>query len=191
MNNIFRILFSLSVLAGLAGCQAGRVAPGKARASKIQKNVYGAPERALGDTAVVRLPDIKSESAGKPPNEAEREFAAAVATFDSGDYDAACPKFRIYSETLADEDSLRQEAIFMLGECDIARGKAASAMSIFESLFAERSLIGAVREKLLVRIGQLHCYMGNPSRAASFFDKLKTEYPRSIYIQVANCDSIK
>ncbi len=97
-----------------------------------------------------------------------------------------CNIFKYFADEFKFNDSLQQEAIFYSAECDIMNNKLDEALSNLHSL-AETKMNRAIAPKVLVRIGQLYCVLGDKEEAAKFFKKLKKSFPKSIYNKLADC----
>jgi len=100
-----------------------------------------------------------------------------------------CNIFKVYENQFNFNDSLRQEATFSLAECLISNGNLLEASVILEELSKEK-MNRAVAPKTLVRLGQVHCVLENKSKAERSFRRLKKEFPRSIYNQLADCSKL-
>ncbi len=94
-------------------------------------------------------------------------------------------------ETLPENDSLWFESSFYAAECLVTQSKVDAAGRILRTLLDSEGLPPDILEKVLVRLGQVYCYQKKHEAAEKLFKRLKEEFPESIYIPVANCESIK
>jgi len=117
-----------------------------------------------------------------------RSFINSVSESEtSNNYD--CTMFRIYANQFNFNDSLRQEALFYYAECCISNDNLQEAITILENLCKEKMNRG-IAPKALVRLGQIYCIMDNKRNATKYFNRLKKEFPRSIYNQLADCGKL-
>jgi len=120
-----------------------------------------------------------------------KEIELANSLLEQGEIQKAKEKFTILSSTLPYGDSLYYEAHFGEIECLIAQKDITSAKKLLQELLEDKKINSETEAKTLVRLGQIECVLSNPSVAENYFDKLKSKYPRSIYIKVANCNFLK
>lgn len=141
----------------------------------------------FSDTTVIYL----QASPVKKSNNLVNQFEVASTEFDNEKFTSACPQFRLLSETFAKDDSLRYESLFFLSECLILENKLNPAQAILDDLYKNSLVPSSVMEKVIVRLGQLHCVSGKKQKATEMFNILRRRYPSSIYLPLANCDVIK
>lgn len=114
-----------------------------------------------------------------------RDFMKATADAEqSTTFD--CNVFNIYAGQFSFNDSLLQEAQYSFAECSISHDRLEDAAVALEALCSEKMHRG-VAPKALVRLGQVYCILGDNARAQRYFARLKKEYPRSVYNQLADC----
>lgn len=143
------------------------------------------------DTVYIKLPPIYiNESAENKKRSLSVELDSAIYLFNNGKYDEACEKFGILQETLKDKDSLYHEAVFYSAECLIVHNEYKLANRILNDLM-NNDLSANLKQRILLRQGHLLCALGDESTAQWYFDKLKAEYPNSIYNKLANCNTLK
>ena len=92
--------------------------------------------------------------------------------------------------TLSPADSLYYEITFYLSECLIVKDKFVEAEEVLKMLVNRPNIPSDVIQKSLVRLGQIYCVVSRPAEANKVFTKLKTDFPRSKYIPLANCESV-
>ena len=200
MKNLL-IIVILAVLLVFSGCssvrtgskqsksqQSSKVAsnkPASVRSSKDDQTKQSAKSRFSDTTTIIIEPSPQSSK-----NNLVNQFALASVDFDKELYSSACPEFRHLSETFAKTDSLRCESLFYLSECLILENKLNPAQSILNDLY-KSNIPDAIMEKVIVRLGQLHCVSGKKQQAKEMFDLLARRYPKSIYLPLANCDVVK
>jgi len=121
----------------------------------------------------------------------DSEFNKAVKDFDAEKYEQACNQFQFWTETLMPGDSLHSEARFYLAECLIADNDIKNAEKRLLELYADKKVMGATKQKVIVRLGQVNCVLRKGDLAKKYFDELKKKYPKSIYIAIADCAYIR
>ena len=119
------------------------------------------------------------------------EFDAVIKLFDNQKFDEACKKFAFFESTLEENDSLIYETKYYLAECNITKNNFVPAIKILDDLYKNKNTPEKVLEKVIVRLGQIHCAQKKYSIAEKFFKELKNRFPDSIYNDVANCSFIK
>ena len=117
-------------------------------------------------------------------------FDNALQEFDNQNFTQCCSKFNAIAETFLATDSLYFEAKFYECECKIVENKVIDAKLLLEALYSDPHIPARVMERVIVRLGQIHCLLKNPQEANKYFIELKTNYPNSIYQKVANCEAI-
>jgi hypothetical protein len=80
--------------------------------------------------------------------------------------------------------------MFYCSECMIIEDDLYGAESILKELLVNPQTNNTIRQKVLVRLGQVYCVLGNSEMASTLFKKLKQEYPNSVYLPLANCESV-
>ncbi len=118
------------------------------------------------------------------------QFEQALRQFDEENYEESCQVFRQLSTTINPDDSLYFESFFYCAECRILDDKLEKAEEILTDLISNQKTPEAVIERCLVRLGQIYCVTERKKQAYALFDRLKKEYPNSIYIKIANCDVV-
>lgn len=139
------------------------------------------------DTTLVQLPDVV-QSSTHISNEFGELFNSALIDFDNKQFKSAEKKFSSIKSTLNEDDSLYYEAEFYLIECIIAENQILNAKKRLELLFMDKRLSDNLLERVLVRLGQIHCALNDKKNAIVFFSKLENLNPNSIYMKVANCE---
>jgi TolA-binding protein len=118
-------------------------------------------------------------------------FNKALQHFDDGKYKEAEV---LFSEIIKSIDKPNQKYYniqFYLAECNIQFGENSKAEEILKQLTEKSTTDHLVLEKSIVRLGQLYCIMDKKDLAASYFQRLKREFPKSDYLHFADCNIIK
>jgi TolA-binding protein len=95
------------------------------------------------------------------------------------------------SQTLDKGDSLYYETLFFVCECNIINENFDEAEMKLIKMYNDKITPKAVYEKVLVRLGQIYCYKNDIKTAKKYFQKVKKEFPNSIYLPFANCDFVR
>jgi hypothetical protein len=106
---------------------------------------------------------------------------------NNGFIDQACNLAEVLYNSLDSDSEEKWEARFYMGECRVAKNDLAAASRIFSEIMQSGDR-GIAREKTLIRMGQIKCLESQPAEASKLFIKLRTEYPRSIYLPLAKCE---
>jgi predicted Zn-dependent protease len=143
------------------------------------------------DTINIVLPPLYlDEGDGNRLRGMNAELDSAVYDFNNGKFDEACKKFNLLQETLKENDSLYYETIFYNAECFIAHNEYKLANRTLNKLM-DKKLSPNLKQRVLLRQGHLLCALGDENAAQWYFDKLKSEFPNSIYFKLATCSSLK
>lgn len=139
------------------------------------------------DTTIIKLPDVLPPQLSVT-NEISELFNSALKDFDNQDYASATNKFSNIQSTVTEDDSLYYEAEFYLIEIIITENKLDEANNRLELILNSPHIDENLAERVLVRLGQIHCTKNNNKKALTYFSRLHDINPNSIYIKVANCD---
>lgn len=143
------------------------------------------------DTLIIKLPPIYiEESKNNRRISLSVELDSAIYLFNSGKYDEACSKFAILQETLKEKDSLYFESVFYSAECLIVNNEYKLANNLLNDIM-NNNLSDNLKQRVLLRQGHLLCALNDENTAQWYFDKLKKDFPKSIYIKLANCNTLK
>lgn len=119
-----------------------------------------------------------------------KEFENAIADFDKENYNKAMQQFSFFKETLMPSDSLYYESMFFMSECQISMGNYSSAEEILTVLLATEIFENKTNEKSMLRMGQIKCATNEEAKANNLFREFKKKFPKSIYLKLANCNSL-
>lgn len=143
------------------------------------------------DTIYINLPPLYLDKGeGNRLRGMNAQLDSAVFEFNNGKFEDACKKFSLLQETLKENDSLYYETIFYNSECLIVHNEYKLANRLLNDLM-NKPLSGNLKQRVLLRQGHLLCALGDENTAQWYFDKLKSEFPNSIYVKLATCSSLK
>jgi tetratricopeptide (TPR) repeat protein len=117
-------------------------------------------------------------------------FEKASKEFDAENYESACKTFEQLIEIFPENDSLYFESFFYSAECNMLSDNLNTAEKLLIILLQNQNTPPIVIQKSLVRLGQLYCVTDRKNEAKNIFDKLKIQYPDSIYLIIANCSAV-
>ena len=120
----------------------------------------------------------------------QARFEAALEEFDKDNYEKACADAEFFTDTFAIGDSLKYEAMFLWSECKITKNDFDGSKEILIKLFEDENTPVNIFEKTLVRLGQVYCAENKEDDAKEMFARLKKDFPKSIYLKVANCNAV-
>ncbi len=120
-----------------------------------------------------------------------QQLEEAITLIENHQLAAGCQKLAAFLANYPMEDSLYYEAKFYEAECAIQHQDFADALQKLLRLNARPALPPTLHQKVLVRIGQLHCVLNHPQVAEQYFTQLKTLYPNSPFLRLANCDFLR
>lgn len=118
------------------------------------------------------------------------EYQIAISLFNDDKFDQASPIINKLIKEFSDSDTLKYEALFYRSECLIQEGKIKKSIRILLSLIDNKLSTASVLEKSLVRIGHLYCIENNKQVAEIYFNRLRIEFPKSLFIKLANCSVV-
>jgi len=143
------------------------------------------PKHRFSDTTYIYLSKMEM-----PASTSSSDFLKAVQIYEAGDYETSCKMFNDMKSQYSEGDSLYFDVLFYSSECMIIEDDLYGAESILKELLVNPEVSSTIRQKVLVRLGQVYCVLGNKEMANTLFKKLKQEYPNSVYLPLANCESV-
>lgn len=142
-----------------------------------------------GDTTVIIITDYTFPTIKKTTT--SRELKEAIEDFEAGNYKSSCPKFKELLSSFPQGDTLYFETMFYQAECLLARDEYVACSMLLKRMLDEEILPPNIHQRVLVRLGQVYCVLNKKSQAEELFNRLKNEYPNSIYRKLANCKAIE
>lgn len=210
---MYRFLIYTCLILLFVGCSSVG-APGKAKVKKNTKvkvtdTLKVSSEeftQRFSDTATIALPAINTQEMEddvpkKIKNDSKKDqsknnvnnyLKEAINKFEEGkEQDKSCEMFKSIVETYIQSDSVYYEAKYYTAECEITRNEIEKAKKILDVLYPDVNVPSEIKERVIVRLGQIYCLLNNPSLAQKYFNELKRMNPNSIYLKVANCNFSK
>ena len=163
----------------------------KADEKSLEKiKVKKTPKPRFSDTTYIELatgkPTVSAEEIDDEPSYQEL-LNSAIEYYDAGKIDEAMP---IIESVLSSEDAdapILDEAFYYKAECYISKSEFEPAIKILSEINKRDDVEPTVKERSLVRLGQVYCTNGKTKQAKQLFDTFKKEYPKSQYLKLANC----
>lgn len=191
MKNILNLLTLCACILLLSDCTPVRnttFRKGNDNDNKIEvaKNEDYYKER-FTDTTIIKMPDVVPEKVTLS-KEIGDLFASALEDFDKKDFKSAKQKFNSIKNTVNDADSVSFEANFYIIECMVSENKLLESKKELETMLGDIRIHDSLLERVLVRLGQIHCAFKENKAAVQYFSRLADINPNSIYLKVANCD---
>lgn len=157
--------------------------------SKFVQNSEAESRNQFADTTYIYLDGANTETGIEVVEASQEElYHQAISKFNNEDYNSACNNFKVFLENYNQRDAIYYDARFHLGECLILNNSIDEAIEIFNQILNSQNVPDEIVQQALVRIGQVYCSQNKMSLAQRFFTRLKNEFPKSIYLRVANCD---
>ncbi len=160
------------------------------------------------DTLTIKLPDVIAKSEpndissvndNKAGSSKDNNSAISVRTaldnaiqlYEKGKIDAAEKSLISILASIDIKNSQYLEAKYYLSECNIAKNKLKVAKSDLVELYNSKTIDNSILERIILRLGQIECTYKNTKKAIEYFDELKSRFPESKLIELANCNFIK
>ena len=193
------MLIAVSLIAGCSSVRKGYVKRNGQPAGKAMQTTsdmknnenednisqISKPKHRFADTTYIYISKMDKISPKK-----NSKFEKAVKIYESGDYDRSCEMFEQMKDTYAENDTAFYSVKFYRSECLIIEEDLYGAESILKELLYHANTPDPIMQKVLVRLGQVYCVLGNKDMAKTLFKRLRQEYPNSVYIPLANCESV-
>lgn len=160
------------------------VNPNDINATPKKRNVN---KTSYGNTEIISETIVLSDNANPDKLDIINDYDKALKFFDNGNYSAAEKKLKALSETLKENDTLVYETKFYIAECHVAKNEFTEALEILKKLDKNVEKNSEITQKTLVRLGQIYCVLGMNKEAETYFKKLKSKYPNSVYNKLAKC----
>lgn len=197
---IIAVLIVVSLIAGCSSVRKGYVkrngkpageaisSPSDMKNNENGENIsqeMEKPKHRFADTTYIYISKLDKISPKK-----DSKFEKAVMIYESGDYDRSCEMFEQMKDTYPENDTAYYSVMFYRSECLIIEEDLYGAESILKELLYHANTPDPIMQKVLVRLGQVYCVLGNKDMANTLFKRLRQEYPNSVYIPLANCESV-
>jgi len=134
--------------------------------------------------------DVITSTSAEP--QASSIVDSAVLLCQQGDLRRAQQILLGVIESAQQDDSLRWEALYQLGDCWAIAGELEQALRILGEVAYRSSGVPAdIHARSIVRLGQILCVLGRRTQADEQFARLRQYYPTSPYRAVADCSVIR
>ncbi len=190
MKTIIRIFCLIIITVVAIGCASSK----KTNPERYKQQPKSAPAKTYSQTSQSKIGDFSDTTViylNQSPMEKKSEFVAAVEEFNAKNFSKACPKFKELLSAFPTGDSLNYETSFMNCECLLQEQSLNEAEKALKVLLGDKRLPSSVRERVLLRLGHIACAKDEFNVANGYFSRLEKEFPKSPYLKIANCKSIK
>lgn len=168
--------------------KSGIAKKGSNKSKFVQSSAVESRNR-FADTTYIYLDGANSSNEIEISEASHEElYRQALNKFNNEDYNSACNNFKVFLENYTLRDNIYYDARFHLGECLVLNNSISEAIDIFNNILNSQNVPDEVIQQALVRLGQVYCSQNKMSLAQRYFTRLRNEYPKSIYLKVANCN---
>ncbi len=168
--------------------KSGIAKKGSNKSKFVQSSAVESRNR-FADTTYIYLDGANSGNEVEISETSHEElYRQALNKFNNEDYNSACNNFKVFLENYTLRDNIYYDARFHLGECLVLNNSISEAIDIFNNILNSQNVPDEVIQQALVRLGQVYCSQNKMSLAQRYFTRLRNEYPKSIYLKVANCN---
>ncbi len=168
--------------------KSGIAKKGSNKSKFVQSSAVESRNR-FADTTYIYLDGANSGNEVEISETSHEElYRQALNKFNNEDYNSACNNFKVFLENYTLRDDIYYDARFHLGECLVLNNSISEAIDIFNNILNSQNVPDEVIQQALVRLGQVYCSQNKMSLAQRYFTRLRNEYPKSIYLKVANCN---
>lgn len=156
-----------------------------------QKSENIPAKQRFSDTTYIYLGDYK---APKEPTSSKTvlsdELNETIELYHNEKFSEACEKFaQLLSQTNKNQKDY-QVILYYTSECYILKNMFDPAKRILQDILSMENLYDDIKEKCLVRLGQIYCVEKNTEMANRLFSQLRREFPQSKFKKLADCDAI-
>lgn len=119
------------------------------------------------------------------------ELKYAIDLYHKERYTEACEQF---SNLLTKTNKMEKDyqiILYYTSECYIVKNMFEPAKKILQDVLSMENLFDDIKERCLVRLGQIYCVENKPEEANRLFRQLRREYPGSKFIRLADCDAVR
>jgi TolA-binding protein len=147
-------------------------------------------EKSFADTTVIDIV-LKPEGVQNKGDQAAARFLEALSLFNDENYESSCDKFSQLADSFTKDDSLYYEVLFYRSECLIMDDKLDDSKKMLDEILKSKLKSEDLSQRAIVRLGQIYCRWDKKTDATKYFTRLKKEYPKSIYLPLANCEVVQ
>ncbi|MEW6672566.1 MAG: tetratricopeptide repeat protein, partial [Thermodesulfobacteriota bacterium] len=125
---------------------------------------------------------ILKKYSGKDGGKLARVTYAGIC-YQAGEYDQAISLYRQSLKDFGDHQPVKHLALNGLGYSYAAKREYQEAATYFEKLVSEPGSI--MKDEALFNLGRIYHMLGNSEKSKEFYKKIVSEYPDSIYLELA------
>jgi len=118
------------------------------------------------------------------------ELNTAIELYHNEKYNEACERFAQLLSLTNKNKKDYQVILYYTSECYIVKNMFDPAKKILQDILSMENLYDDIKERCLVRLGQIYCVEKNLEMANRLFSQLRREFPQSKFKKLADCDAI-
>lgn len=103
--------------------------------------------------------------------------------YQVGEYDQAIKLYLQSLQSIDDHSAVRYLVLFGLGYAYEAKKDYPAAVQYFQIVASEADAI--MKDEALFHLGRMYAFMGHSGKSNDFFNRVITEYPDSIFVEIA------
>ncbi|MEJ5245521.1 MAG: tetratricopeptide repeat protein [Bacteroidota bacterium] len=185
MKNFTCFLLSLLIFAACTPVGA------RNQSSPKGKSLPGETKNRFSDTTFIDINYTPPKEMTKSVQAMNDELKQAIDLYHDGKVNEACQIFARLLTNTNKQAKDYQILLYYSSECYIAKNMFEPAKKLLTDILSLDELFDDIKEKSLVRLGQVYCIENKKTEADRLFRQLRREYPKSKYIKLADCDAIK
>lgn len=125
---------------------------------------------------------ILQKYSGKEGGKLARVVFADIC-YRAGEYDKAISLYRQALNDFGDRQPLKHRVLNGLGYCYAAKEAYQEAAAYFEQIASGTDAI--MKDEALFNLGRIYLSLGNPEKSKASYEKIVSDHPDSIYIELA------
>jgi len=185
LKNITFFLLSIIILAACTPVGARNQSTAKS------KSVVSQTKSRFSDTTFIDINYIPPKEITKSVQAMNDDLKQAIDLYHDGKFNEACEIFARLLTNTNKKAKDYQILLYYSSECYIAKNMFEPAKKLLIDVLSSDELFDDIKEKALVRLGQVYCIENKKKEAERLFSQLRREYPQSKYLKLADCDAIK
>ncbi|HPU23708.1 MAG TPA: tetratricopeptide repeat protein [Candidatus Kapabacteria bacterium] len=185
MKNVTFLLLTLIILAACTPVGARNQSPAKGNSAASQT------KSRFNDTTFIDINFTPPKELTKSVQAMNDELKQAIDLYHDSKFNEACEIFARLLTNTNKQAKDYQILLYYSSECYIAKNMFEPAKKLLIDVLSLDELFDDIKEKALVRLGQVYCIENKKAEADRLFRQLRREYPQSKYIKLADCDAIK
>jgi len=169
----------------------GTTAAQNGRSAESSKSNQSSNFERFSDTTFIYLGEFRYKTNESKTNEPlSNELQSAIKLFEDGETTLACERITEILSKINKASNDYYETLFFASECFIAKNSFEPSQRLLVQVLSSNDITDDLKERAIIRLGQVFCVQGDAVSAERLFRQLRREFPKSIYIPIANCDNM-